>query len=101
MAKLEIGASFAEVLALGATEQVELFSDSNRRAVSGRYGEVVSLTAIEESRAYEAAGCSSIQQLGAKVGDYSPRKVRDLLRVGRTLRHCPELDVAFRSEQLS
>src|SRR4029453_4817560 len=93
--------SFAEVLALGAAEQVDLFQRAHRRAVSGRYAEVVSLTAIEESRAYESFGCSSILQFGARVADYTAHQVWDLLRVGRALRDCPDLDAAFRSERLS
>src|SRR5678809_773165 len=76
-APLALGASFAEILGLAAAEQVALF----RRAVT--------LTAIDESRAYEAAGCSSIQQFAARVGDYTDRDVRDLLHMGRTLRQCP------------
>jgi len=94
-------ATFAEVLALGAAEQVELFHRAHRRSVSGRYEEVVTLTVIEESRAYEAAGCSSIQQFGARVADYHEHQVSDMLRVGRTLKECPELDAAFRSGRLS
>lgn len=95
------GVSFTEVQALGAAQQVDLFRRSHRRAVWSRYAEVVALTAIDASRAYESHGCSSIQQFGAKFADYSKRKVRDLLRVGRKLRGCPELDAAFRSERLS
>src|SRR4029450_12727418 len=82
-------------------EQVDLFQRAHRRAVSGRYAEVVSLTAIEASRAYESFGCSSIQQFGARVAAYTEHQVWDLLRVGRALRDCPELDAAFRSERLS
>src|SRR5678816_1621627 len=85
-APLALGASFAEILGLAAAEQVELFRRAHRLAVSGRYAEVVTLTAIEESRAYEAAGCSSVQQFAARVGDYSQREVRDMLRVGQALR---------------
>ena len=95
------GASFAEVLALSAAEQVDWFRRAHHQAVSGRYGEVVALTAIDESRAYESMGCSSIQQFGARVAEWSPRQVRDRLRIGRTLRQCPELDAAFRSGRLS
>src|SRR5262245_28058880 len=98
---LAIGASFAEILGLAAAEQVELFRRAHRRAVSGRYAEIVTLTAIEESRAYEAAGCSSAQQFAARVGDYTGRDVREALRMGRTLRQCPELDAAFRSGRLT
>src|SRR5678816_4901308 len=100
-APLALGASFAEVLGLAAAEQVELFRRAHRCAVSGRYAEIVTLTAIDESRAYEAAGCSSIQQFAARVGDYTDRDVRDLLHMGRTLRQCPELDAAFRSGRLT
>src|SRR5678816_1492515 len=88
-APLALGASFAEILGLAAAEQVALFRRAHRCAVSGRYAEIVTLTAIEESRAYEAAGCSSIQQFAARVGDYTDRDVRDLLHMGRTLRQCP------------
>ena len=61
----------------------------------------MSLTAIEESRSYESFGCSSILQFGARVADYTKHTVWDLLRVGRALRDCPELDAAFRTGRLS
>jgi hypothetical protein len=98
---MEIGVTFAEVLVLSAAELVKLFRREHRRAVSSRYAEVVALTAIDQSRAYEAAGCSSTQQFAAKVADYTEREVRDMLRVGRALQGCPELDAAFRSGRLS
>ena len=93
--------SFAEVQALGAGEQVDLFQRAHRHAVWSRYAEVVALTAIDASRAYESFGCSSILQFGAKVADYTDHMVWDMLRIGRALRDCPELDAAFRSERLS
>ena len=95
------GVSFAEVQALGAVEQVDLFQRAHRRAVWSRYAEVVALTTIDASRAYESFGCSSILQFGAKVADYTDHMVWDMLRVGRALRNYPELDEAFRSERLS
>jgi hypothetical protein len=98
---MEIGVSFAEVLVLSAAELVKLFRREHRRAVSSRYAEGVALTAIDQSRAYEAAGCSSTQQFAAQVADYTEREVRDMLRVGRALQGCPELDAAFRSGRLS
>src|SRR5262245_54132330 len=94
-------ASFAGVLARGLAAQVQLFERAHRRSVSGRYEEVVTLTAIDESRAYEAAGCSSIQQFGARVADYKEREVCEMLRIGRTLLECGELDAAFRAGRLS
>ena len=77
-------------------EQLDGAPDDRASAEAAYY-----LAAIAESRAFESFGCSSIQQFGARVADYTGHMVYDLLRIGRLLRDCPDLDAAFRSGRLS